>query len=393
MPRKSPHSHTETVYVLGQTIKITVRPNSKADPYYRIDYYRPDGVRRRPPTYTTEKAIAVQILRDYIKNELPDEIAQAIENLKPKKNGNGIVGVDADGGPRLRDLADWYLHTHLPLHAKPSTIYKYRTIIESFVTYCAGRRIGRTNQLSFRIIQEWQIWLAENTPGGNARSTQRDKAATIRAWLSKAEELGELPKSPIVKWHIGKKKKHRPKAVPWSAVIESLKILQERSPSIWNAARFLAYSAWAYSDMADFRIGELRLAKNAIDRDRIKTEDQILYPLTPILREIIDFELARHPNPTDPKAHIFTNASGSPWTYDAFYLRLTRALDNAGFEYKITPHVYRTSFATHAANSGMPPKVLQNLLAHRDVKTTLEWYTEVSMDQLSKWHQKITDTH
>ena len=43
----------------------------------------------------------------------------------------------------------------------------------------------------------------------------------------------------------------------------------------------------------------------------------------------------------------------------------------------LTLHSLRHTYATRCIESGMPPKVLQNLLGHTDIKVTLDTYSDV----------------
>jgi len=46
----------------------------------------------------------------------------------------------------------------------------------------------------------------------------------------------------------------------------------------------------------------------------------------------------------------------------------------ARIEKKVTPHIFRRTYATILVNNGCPPQVLQKLMGHTDIKTTLRYY-------------------
>ena len=57
----------------------------------------------------------------------------------------------------------------------------------------------------------------------------------------------------------------------------------------------------------------------------------------------------------------------------------------------ITPHVFRHTFCTNMANSGMDIKTLQYVMGHSDVGVTLNVYTHASYDRAAEQMAKILD--
>ena len=59
---------------------------------------------------------------------------------------------------------------------------------------------------------------------------------------------------------------------------------------------------------------------------------------------------------------------------------ISQAVKQSGMQKRVTPHVFRHSFATHLLEDGVNIRMVQTLLGHKDVKTT-EIYTHVMSTQ------------
>jgi integrase/recombinase XerD len=85
-----------------------------------------------------------------------------------------------------------------------------------------------------------------------------------------------------------------------------------------------------------------------------------------------------------PRVWLFPGITpAEPLSTDAARQALRQASLDAGLTVPCTPHVLRHCFATHLLDSGVDLIVLQALLGHRALKTTVR-YTHVSTQRLSR---------
>jgi site-specific recombinase XerD len=72
-----------------------------------------------------------------------------------------------------------------------------------------------------------------------------------------------------------------------------------------------------------------------------------------------------------------SSKTGKPVKPEAVRTAMRRAREEAGLKKPATPHMLRHSFATHLLDDGVDVRVIQHLLGHASVATTVR-YTRVS---------------
>lgn len=80
-----------------------------------------------------------------------------------------------------------------------------------------------------------------------------------------------------------------------------------------------------------------------------------------------------------PKEYLFEGQYGGKFGERTIEIVVKEAAKRAGISRKVTPHVLRHSFATHLLESGINLRIIQELLGHKNPKTT-QIYTHVSRD-------------
>ena len=81
---------------------------------------------------------------------------------------------------------------------------------------------------------------------------------------------------------------------------------------------------------------------------------------------------------------VFINwRTGEPAKNSSYDTHLYKLCDEAGIKH-FCMHALRHTYATRAIESGMQPKVLQKLLGHASIKTSMDRYVHVTNDSMSK---------
>lgn len=84
---------------------------------------------------------------------------------------------------------------------------------------------------------------------------------------------------------------------------------------------------------------------------------------------------------------VFLNRSGRRLTRQGFWKILRSHARRAGVSGKVTPHMFRHSFATHLLEGGADLRAIQDMLGHADISTT-QIYTHVVRSRLKEIHRK-----
>ena len=136
------------------------------------------------------------------------------------------------------------------------------------------------------------------------------------------------------------------------------------------------------------RLAELlaiRLEHIYWDRNQIlivsgKGKKDRMVTLSRVLKELLQFYFEAY----KPATYLFESMKiGVPYSASSVQKVVRESAMRSGIRRKVTPHILRHSYATHLLDGGVDVRFIQELLGHKDIKTTLV-YTHVSTSSVGK---------
>jgi len=268
------------------------------------------------------------------------------------------------------------------------TLTAYSKDIQQFMEFFP--RTGDISEITYLDIRQYLGYLQSC---GLERTTQARKLTAIRSFFKYLKANKLLPQNPAETVNSPKKPKKIPRVLSEPEIIKLLEEMftAEDALTIRDKAIFeLLYSS-------GLRVSELvSLTKENIDlsyklvRVMGKGRKERIVPLgTKAWEAITKYlslsrpELVKQRNETA----LFVNHQGKSLTTRGIRYIVDKYVDKAALAGKISPHVFRHSFATHLLDHGADLRVVQELLGHVNLSTT-QIYTHVSKTRIQQIYKK-----
>ncbi|HRR09249.1 MAG TPA: tyrosine-type recombinase/integrase [Rhodothermales bacterium] len=144
---------------------------------------------------------------------------------------------------------------------------------------------------------------------------------------------------------------------------------------------YIAYSAGLrVSEVCNLRVSDIDSERMLIHIACSKGRKDRMVPLSKSLLGL----LRQYYLSYKPEKWLFEGQfSGEPYAVRSLQTIFCRAKEQAGIRKAVSFHTLRHSYATHLLESGTDVRLIQELLGHRDIKTTLR-YTHVSQRTIQR---------
>lgn len=160
---------------------------------------------------------------------------------------------------------------------------------------------------------------------------------------------------------------------PWMSEAELLRFVAvAASPDVplreSVAWRLLAHTGMRPDELRGLRIADVSLTDRAIVVRNTKSRADRVLPIPEALIDDLRALMGQRP----PETFVF--GGRSKWIRRKLYQAFDRQIERAGLSDRgFTPYSLRHSFGTHLAMSGTPIHVIQRLMGHKDLSTTMRY--------------------
>jgi integrase len=258
-------------------------------------------------------------------------------------------------------------------NVRPSSRLVYQQVFDRFERLCHPKNLRSVNERTVSAFAAAMRGQKAYGTGTYAPNTVKNSLRLLRRalrWAVQQKMLSALPDFPAVK--VPKKK---PQPIP----TESFERMLDKAPDTnmstfllcgWLAGLRLAEAValeWEPTDSAPY----LDLGRNRIilPAEFAKAVADQWIPLAPQLRQALE-ALPRE----GPRVFRFVNRRGVPILTASVSLRVIKLAKRAGV--RLTMHSLRKGFGCRYAGK-VPAQVLQKLMRHADIKTTMDYYANI----------------
>jgi integrase/recombinase XerC len=279
-------------------------------------------------------------------------------------------------------LLDTYLeYLKYQKNYSDNTLQAYANDIRIFFDYLNREGINNPEQIDNRVLRSYLMVLNSEK---RKRKTIARKITSLRGFFRFLKKNNLINNNPVENVKIPKAEKRLPHVVNEVEMFDFLensfdleKPLEQRDKAIFE----VLYSS-------GLRVSELISLERGMIEDSYlrvigKGNKERVAPLGKKALDAVNFYVndGRKKIDRNKTVKLFLNNNGGPLTARGVRYILNKYIQKYSLKQKISPHVFRHSFATHLLNNGADLRTVQELLGHVNLSST-QIYTHVSKNRI-----------
>ena len=283
-------------------------------------------------------------------------------------------------------------HLQIERGLSPNSIAAYSRDLSNFGSFLTSRDLD-FERIHSGIATEFEISLKESGLALSSINRAVSALKTFYKFVSREFSISD----PTTEMSTNRLPRKLPKALTISeitALLDSTERIGDLTALRDRAILEVLYGTGArVSEVVGINIADL--GKSTLTGDEVTTlklrgkgSKERIVPLGRFAKDAIENYLVRL-RPTyleksmsaKATSALFLNSKGTRLSRQSAWQTVIDAADAAGLTGKVSPHVFRHSYATHLLDGGADIRVVQELLGHSSVTTT-QIYTLITIDKV-----------
>jgi integrase/recombinase XerD len=281
-------------------------------------------------------------------------------------------------------------HLRIERGLSENSLTSYGRDLRYFLEFLQNREL-ELSQVTATVIADFEVWLKDRSLAISSINRTNSAVKSFLIYCAREYDLN-LPTGEISSHKVARK-------LPKALTIEEIALLIESGKSLSEATslRDVALLELLYSTGG--RVSEI-IGININDLAKVESDDEMIQtiklrgkgakerivPIGSFALSALDNYLVRVRPALVAKSGkngiaLFLNSRGGRLSRQSAWNIVLQAAQACGLEGKVSPHVFRHSYATHLLDGGADIRVVQELLGHSSVTTT-QIYTLVTIDKI-----------
>ena len=281
-------------------------------------------------------------------------------------------------------------HLRIERGLSENSLKSYGRDLKYFQEFLNGIRKSIA-EINSKTLIDFEVWLRDRSLAISSINRTNSAVKSFLIYCAREYQFN-LPTGEITSHKIARK-------LPKALTVEEIALLIEsaRSLSDVTSLRDVALLEILYSTGG--RVSEV-IGINIADLSKIESDHEVVQTIklrgkgskeriVPIgsfaLSALDDYLVRVRPNLSarsgKSESALFLNTRGGRLSRQSAWKIVLQAAQSCGLDGKVSPHVFRHSYATHLLDGGADIRVVQELLGHSSVTTT-QIYTLVTIDKI-----------
>ncbi len=283
-------------------------------------------------------------------------------------------------------LKNFLIYLEVEKNFSKHTIRAYNSDILGFLIWLNDVRLEETNHTK---LKEYLVFIQKFN---YSKTTLSRKIASIRTFYRYLYRERIIDSNPANSVHAPKRNKSLPKFLSKEEIEQILNNIKIDTPAGYRnrvILELLYATGMRVSELSNLNFGDLRLDENEItvlgkgNKERIvlvstRARDFLTKYINTVRYMVVEDNT---PPNQDENSPVFINKTGFRLQPQSIRAALNDIVKKIELPKKVTPHVFRHSFATKLLEKGADLRVVQELLGHASISNT-QIYTHVSTERL-----------